>query len=176
MKEYTMLALPTSITIQATQNDQTLLANATRMQIYNFIGQNPGIQFRAICTGLCLPVGLVQYYLAGLTKSGLVSFIRDGRYKRFFISKRFSKREMVAISLLRHKTAKKIVEVLLRKKQLSHCKLAFEISITSQALTWQMKSMKSTQFILHMNEGLNTFYSLDNSSLPLLQKCLVVLK
>jgi len=169
--EYCMLAFPTSTMVQTPQSS---FSNSTRTQIYDFINENPGIQFWAICAGLCLPVGLVQYYLAGLTKAGLVSFIRDGRYKRFFISKRFTKREMAAISLLRHKTAKKIVEVLLCKKQLSHGKLACEVSITSQALTWQMKALRNTEFILHVNEGLKTIYSLDESSAPLLQKYLAI--
>jgi predicted transcriptional regulator len=169
--EYCMLAfLPSTMA----QTSQSSFSNSNCTQIYNYIDENPGIQFRAICAGLCLPVGLVQYYVAGLTKAGLVSFIRDGRYKRFFISKRFSKREMAAISLLRHKTAKKIVEVLLCKKQLSHGKLACEVSITSQALTWQMKALRNTAFILHVNEGLKTIYSLDESSAPLLQKYLAI--
>lgn len=169
--EYCLLAFPAATIVQTAQSS---LTNSTCLQIYDFINENPGIQFRAICAGLCLPVGLVQYYLAGLTKAGLVSFIRDGRYKRFFISKRFTKREMAAISLLRHKTAKKIVEVLLCKKQLSHGRLACEVSITSQALTWQMKALRNTEFILHVNEGLKTIYSLDESSAPLLQKYLAI--
>ena len=167
--EYCMLAFPTAITVQTPLSS---FSNSTRLQIYNFINENPGIQFRAICAGLCLPVGLVQYYLARLTKAGLVSFIRDGRYKRFFISKRFSKREMAAISLLRHKTIKKIVEVLLCKKQLSHGRLAYEVSITSQALTWQMKALRNTEFISHANEGLKTIYYLDEPSAP--QKYLAI--
>ena len=167
--QYCMLTFPPSFSVQTSQSP---LANSTGAQIYNYIDENPGIQFRAICAGLCLPVGLVQYYLSGLTKAGLVSFIRDGRYKWFFRSKRFSKREMAAISLLRHKTAKKIVEVLLCKKRLSHGRLACEVSITSQALTWQMNSLRSTKFILQVNDGLKTIYFLNESSAPLLQKYL----
>jgi hypothetical protein len=64
--------------------------------------------------------------LGVLVRSGLVSFVRDGRYKRFFAAKRFSKRETAAICLLRHKTAKKILEALLCRGQLSHGKLADE--------------------------------------------------
>jgi predicted transcriptional regulator len=169
--EYCMLAFSPSTMAQTPQSS---FSNSNCTQIYDFINENPGIQFRGICAGLCLPVGLVQYYVGGLVKAGLVSFIRDGRYKRFFISKRFSKREMAAISLLRHKTAKKIVEVLLCKKQLSHGRLACEVSITSQALTWQMKALRNTEFILHVNEGLKTIYSLDESSAPLLQKYLAI--
>jgi predicted transcriptional regulator len=171
---FSMLALPSSTITQT--SIQSVLDNATRAEIYNYIDENPGIQFRAICTGLCLPVGLVQYYLAGLTKAGLISYIRDGKYKRFFLSKRFSKREMAAISLLRHKTIKKIIQVLLCKKELSHCRLACEVSVTSQALTWQMNYLRSTKLILQVNDGLKTIYYLDKSSAPLLQKYLAVIK
>ena len=169
--EYCMFAFPITVMVQTAQSS---LTNSTCLQIYDFINENPGIQFRAICAGLCLPVGLVQYYLNGLTKAGLISFIRDGRYKRFFISKKFSKKEMAAISLLRHKTVKKIVEVLLFKKQLTHCRLASEVSITSQALTWQIKAMRNTEFILHLNKGLKTIYYLDEPSALMLQKYLAI--
>ncbi len=174
INEYTLLAVPPAITVQAPNVSQTVFTNATRTQIYDFISQNPGIQFRALCSALCIPVGLAQYHLGVLVRSGLVSFVRDGRYKRFFISKRFSKREMLAICLLRHKTAKRIVEALLSKKRLSHGRLADEVTITSQALTWQMKTLKNTEFVLQVNDGLRTVYWLDEASAPMLEKYLAV--
>jgi predicted transcriptional regulator len=159
---YCLLALPTSFVNFA--NSQSTFNNGTRTQIYNYIENNPGVQFRGVCAGLSIPVGLAQYHLGVLIKAGLVSFIRDGRYKRFFPSKKFSRKEMLTISLLRHKTARKILEALLDKKQLSHGELANEVSITSQALTWQMKRVGKTQFVLQTNEGLKTIYSLDENS------------
>jgi hypothetical protein len=174
--EYTMLGVPSLITAQTTDISQAVLANSTRYEIFDYITQNPGLQFRALAGALCLPVGLAEYHLGVLVKSGLVSFIRDGRYKRFFISKKFSKREMLTICLLRHRTAKKIVETLLRKRQLSHCKLAGEVQITPQALTWQMKTLGNTEFMLQVNDGLKTIYSLDESCAPMLHKCLAIVE
>lgn len=165
-----------TLTLQVPNNGQSCLANYTRCQIFSYINQNPGVQFRALCSILCLPVGLVEYHLGVLVRAGLVSFIRDGRYKRFFVSKRFSKREMLAICLLRHKTTRRIIEVLLQKKKLYHTKLANEIAITPQALTWQMKTLSGNKFILKVNCGLKTFYSLDNSSVPLLMEYLAVIR
>ena len=159
---YCLLALPTSFVNFA--NSQSTFNNGTRTQIYNYIEENPGVQFRGVCAGLSIPVGLAQYHLGVLIKAGLVSFIRDGRYKRFFPSKKFSRKERLTISLLRHKTARKILEALLDKKQMSHGELASEVSITSQALTWQMKRVGKTQFVLQTNEGLKTIYSLDENS------------
>jgi DNA-binding transcriptional ArsR family regulator len=90
INEYLMVAFPPSITVQAPDVNQSVLTNATRSQIYDYINQNPGMQFRAICSALFLPVGLAEYHLGVLVRAGLVSFVRDGRYKRFFVAKRFS--------------------------------------------------------------------------------------
>ncbi len=171
---YFTLASSLSTLVEAPSASAPILANSTRSQIYDYIGGNPGVQFRALCSALCLPVGLAEYHLGVLIRSGLVSFVRDGRYKRFFISKRFSKREILAICLLRHKTVKRIIETLLCKKQLSHGSLAGEVAITSQALTWQMKTLRNTEFVLQVNDGLRTVYSLDESRSPTLVKCLAV--
>jgi len=174
--QYFLLALPTSFSVDVSAAGQSPFNNCTRTQIYNFVKDNPGLQFRGICTSLSLPVGLAQYHLGVLVKAGLVSFVRDGRYKRYFLSKKFSKKEMMMISLMRHKTVKKILEALLNKKQVSHGELAYEVSITSQALTWQMKSLKKTEFVLQANEGLRTIYSLDEASLPMLKKYLTLIE
>ena len=170
-----LLAFSPSFTLNTpTVSSQQIATNSTRMQIYDYINQNPGVQFRAVCAGLTLPVGLAQYHLGVLIKSGLVSFVRDGKYKRFFVSKKFSKKQIAAITMLRHKTAKRIFETLLNKKQLSHGKLANEVRISSQALTWQMKSLKTTEFVLQVNEGLKTIYSIDSSSEHLLKSYLAI--
>lgn len=170
-----LLGATTSFPVNAAPVSSLPVAtNLTRMQIYDYINQNPGIQFRAICAGLTLPVGLAQYHIGVLVKSGLVSFVRDGKYKRFFASKKFSKKQIAAIIMLRHKTAKRIFETLLDKKQLSHGKLASEVRISSQALTWQMKSLKNTEFVLEVNEGLKTIYSIDKTSEHLLKSYLAI--
>jgi len=174
--QYCLLALHTSFSVDVSANNQASFNNSTRTQIYDFVKDNPGIQFRGICASLSLPVGLAQYHLGVLVKAGLVSFIRDGRYKRYFLSKKFSKKEMLTISMIRHKTVKRILEVLLNRKQLSHGKLAGEVSITSQALTWQMKSLKKTEFVLQANDGLRTIYSLDEASVPMLKKYMTLVE
>jgi len=175
INHYILISVPPSVTtLQTTTPTQTYLLNNTRSQIYEYITQNPGVQFRAVATALCLPVGLAEYHLGVLVRAGLLSFVRDGRYKRFFVSKRFSRREMAVICLLRHKTAKRIFEVLLCKGELSHCKLADEVAISSQALTWQMKTLRRTRFVLEVNDGKKTIYSLDVESTPTLMKHLAV--
>lgn len=160
--------VPTALSVDVRNVGQSPFNNSTRTEIYDFIQDNPGIQFRGICSSLGISVGLAQYHLGVLVKSGLVSFLRDGRYKRYFVAKRFSQKEMTAISMMRHSTIKKIFEVLLTKKQVSHCELASQVSITSQGLTWQMKRLTQTELVRQTSEGMKTIYTLDEASAPML--------
>lgn len=110
-----ILALTPSLTTQTVSNVNSVAVNYTRSRIFDFISQNPGVHFRAISNGLHIPLGLAQFHLGVLVKSGLVLFIRDGKYKRFFVTKKFSKKDMFAICLLRHYMTRRIFETLLSK-------------------------------------------------------------
>jgi predicted transcriptional regulator len=142
--------------------------NSTRAMIYDFIKDNPGVQFRGICNELGLAIGLAEFHLGVLKKAGLISFIRDGRYKRFFEAKRFSLKEMQLISLLRHKTVSNILRSILTTKTMSHSELAYQLSITSQGLTWQMNQLKKAGVVQQSSEGIKAFYTLEETCAPIL--------
>jgi DNA-binding transcriptional ArsR family regulator len=142
--------------------------NSTRTEIYDFIAANPGVSFRGICNALGLSIGLAQFHLGVLTKAGLVSYIRDGKYKRFFAANRFSKKQMKIIAVLRHKTVGIILKTLLEDKQLSHRELTHELSITSQGLTWHINRLEKSHLITETRNGKNQLYSLHDASAPVL--------
>jgi len=145
------------------RNNLASLNQSTRMEIYNFVTNNPGIQFRGICNSLNLPIGTAQHHLDLLTKAGLLSFFRDGRYKRYFESKRFTKTEMTVISFLRRQTAGRILSILLEKVQISHRDLAQQLEISSQALTWQMKRLRDSGLVHGLREEVKVNYFLDEA-------------
>jgi predicted transcriptional regulator len=140
--------------------------NATRVEIYDFIKANPGVQFRGICNQLGLSIGLAQFHFGVLKKAGLISFFRDGRYKRFFESNRFSNKEMKILSLLRHDTAKSILTTVLGRKSISYSELAHELSITSQGLTWQMNRLEKEGIVQESKQGMKVIYSLKTTYAP----------
>jgi predicted transcriptional regulator len=152
-----------------------LLNQTTRVQIYNFIKNNPGINFRGICNSLTLPIGVVQYHLAVLTKGGLISNRRDGRNKRYFESKKFSSTEKKIISVLRQETAAKILAILHNDESASHGNLAQRLNISSQALTWHMKRLKESGLVTGLADGNTIKYSLDESHLATVELCINVI-
>jgi predicted transcriptional regulator len=144
--------------------------------VYNFIDANPGIQFRGICAGLDIAIGTAEFHLGVLKKAGLISFIRDGKYKRFFVTKKFSLREMKLISLLRHETLRKILKRITDETTVSHHELASQLSITSQGLTWQMNKLRKEGIIQGSIDGIKVTYTLNETCLPMLTDLLCIMK
>ena len=178
---YNRLAFPTSTDslsslffarfdpcVNVAETPAPVLTNSTRTAIYEFIKDNPGVQFRGICSQLGLSIGLAQFHLGVLTKAGLVSFFRDGKYKRFFESKRFSKKQMKIISVLRHETAGSILRAILERKEVSHGELAYELSISSQGLTWQMNRLRKNHLIAESKTNKKLLYSIEYANAALL--------
>jgi predicted transcriptional regulator len=153
-----------------------LITNSTRTEVYDFIVANPGIQFRGICTGLGIAIGTAEFHLGVLKKSGLISFVRDGKYKRFFATKKFSAKQIQLISILRHKTTRQILEIITNEKRVSHRKLASNLSMSSQGLTWQMHRLKQEGVIQETREGIRVHYSLKERDIQALPELLCLLK
>ena len=143
----------------------TLITNSTRAQVYDFIVANPGTHFRGICTGLGIAIGAAEFHLGVLRKAGLISFVKDGKYKRFFASKAFSARDMKLISLLRHETVREILKKVSSEKTISHSELASCLSMTSQGLTWQMNRLKDERAIEEKIDGIKVTYSINQTLL-----------
>lgn len=122
-----------------------------------------------------MPIGVLQYHLGLLVNGGLLSTFRDGRYKRYFESKRFSETEMKIISVLRYVTAGKILVTLFKKPHLTHKDLATELSISSQALSWQMRRLENMGFVKREAEAVNVKYSLDDTICIKVGRCVTLL-
>jgi len=167
---------PIVFDVKIAEAPSSVLFNATRVEIYDFIKANPGVQFRGICNQLGLSIGLAQFHLGVLKKAGLISFFRDGRYKRFFQSNRFSNKEMKILSLLRHDTAKNILTTVLGRKSISHSELAHELSVTSQGLTWQMNRLEKEGIVQESKQGMKVIYSLETNYAPVVTEMMAIMK
>jgi predicted transcriptional regulator len=154
----------------------TFLSQSTRMKIYNFVKNNPGVHFRGICDSLSMPIGVAQYHLGLLAGVGLLSVHLDGRYKRYFESQRFGEDEVEAISLLRHDTSRNILVALMENQFITHKNLASRLKISSQALSWQMKHLQNMGFVKSAKEGLNVKYFIEETRYTLIKRCLSLLE
>jgi len=122
-----------------------------------------------------MPIGVLQYHLGLLVNGGLLSTYRDGRYKRYFESKRFTETEMKVISVLRNGTSGKILVTLFENPKMTHKDLATELSISSQALSWQMRRLEKMGFVKREEEAVIVKYSLDETVCVTVGQCVTLL-
>jgi predicted transcriptional regulator len=156
----------------ARETQAPLISNSTRTEVYDFIVANPGIQFRGICTGLGIAIGTAEFHLGILKKAGLISFVRDGKYKRFFAAKKFSLKEMKLISLLRHGTVNGILRKITNEQTVSHKQLTSHLSITSQGLSWQMNRLIEEGIVQETTNGIKVTYALNETYISILPELL----
>ena len=175
---YCASAFYNQIGFQDVNKDPTssITNNSTRTEVYNFVVANPGIQFRGICTGLGIAIGTAEFHLGVLKRAGLISFLRDGKYKRFFASKKYSMKEMRLISLLRHENTRKIIKKIASDEIVPHKKLASYLSITSQGLTWQINQLRKEGIIKENIDGVKVSYSLNEEYFHLLPELICVIE
>jgi predicted transcriptional regulator len=166
------------ISVQNTIKESTgaLANNSTRAEVYDFVVANPGIQFRGISAGLSIAIGTAEFHLGVLKKAGLISFFIDGKYKRYFASKRFSVREMKLISLLRHDTTRELIKKITSEKTIPHSRLASHLSITSQGLTWQINQLTKVGIVKKNIDGIKVDYSLNEEYIQLLPGLICVVE
>jgi predicted transcriptional regulator len=158
------------------QDEASVLLNqTTRFDIFSFIRDNPGFHFRALSDSLDMPIGVLQYHLGLLVDGGLLSTCQDGRYKRYFESKKFTEAEMKVISALRHETWRRILVVLLEKPSTTHKDLALELDVSSQALSWHMRRLEKVGIVDRETESLSVKYSLEATISAVVSQCVKLL-
>ena len=136
------------------------LDQPTRLEIYSYIKDNPGVHFRGKCDGLGLSVGVVQYHLSVLEHAGLINAMADGQNKRYFEHNTFRETDAKLVSLMRHNTTAKILTILAQKGPALHRDIPCCLGISSQAVTWQMNQLKNAGIISSEKVGVNVRYSL----------------
>jgi predicted transcriptional regulator len=144
--------------------NSTTLNQPTRLEIYAYVMNNPGVHFRGVCSGLGISVGVAQYHLSILVNAGLLKVYKDSPNKRYFESRIFAQTDVELISLIRHNTAGKILTVLAQKGSILHKDLAQTLHMSSQALTWQMTQLKKAGLVEGAKEGMSVRYILTEKS------------
>lgn len=79
---------------------------------------------------------------------------------------------MQAISVLRHRTAGKILRILAENQSIAHHDLASKLEISSQALSWQMRGLREMNLVDSVTESLEVNYSINEENLMMVKCCL----
>jgi len=83
--------------------------------IAGYVAATPGAHFSKIRDDLQLGTGETQHHLRALERDGSLESRKDGDYRRYFVTDRFSGAEKVALGYLRRTTPRGMILALLRE-------------------------------------------------------------
>jgi len=161
-----------------------ILSQETRNSIYELIRQNEGLHFRKICRMLDKKMGVVQYHVSVLEKSGKIRSIRDGRYKCFFAIDAgknpniapdllnpvdIQLRETIVTSL-RRRTPQVLIKHLSQNSEASHQALSDVAGVSPQAITFHTQRLQTFNIISSKKDGRQKFYSLTMPAVKIVQE------
>ncbi|MHA1728081.1 MAG: winged helix-turn-helix transcriptional regulator [Promethearchaeota archaeon] len=167
-------------------DSQGILLHRTRNEIYKLIENNEGIYFRQICRRLGKRTGVIQHHLSVLEKNGLIRFVKDGRYKCFFVirkifneyrledelnTEQIKTREKL-VMMMKRKIPKKIIYYLTEnygsEEGTSHQTLAKICGVSAQAITYHCKRLQKRDIIISSKKGRKKFYSLSEQVIEII--------
>jgi predicted transcriptional regulator len=110
-------------------------SSLSRDAITGYLAATPGAHFSKLRDDLQLGTGEAQHHVERLLEDGAVESERDGDYRRFFVSGRFSAFERTALGTLRRETPRGMVLALLDKPGLSGVELAESVGVSRATIS-----------------------------------------
>jgi predicted transcriptional regulator len=112
------------------ENSQQTTRSAVPDAIRGYLSTTPGAHFSKLRDDLQLGTGETQHHLRALIEAGAIDSHRDGEYRRFFPSGRFSAFERTALGYLRRETPRRMLIELLETPAETGSSLADRLSVS----------------------------------------------
>ncbi|OYT62576.1 transcriptional regulator [Thermoplasmatales archaeon ex4484_30] len=139
------------------------LALDTRRKIYNLILKNPGLHEREIARKLKMSLSTLDYHIHYLEKREIIVSKKDGRYTRYFVSRKIGAQDKRAISLLRQKTPRGIVLFLLLHPKALHKEICDELKKSPSTISFHLKKLIDAGIVDATSIGRGTAYEVKNA-------------
>jgi predicted transcriptional regulator len=138
------------------------LALDTRRQIFNTIVKYPGLHERELARKQDMSLSTLDYHLHYLEKRDLIVSRKDGRYTRYFATRKVGQQDKKIIAILRQKTPRAIVLHLLTNQNSIHKEIAEGVSKSPSTVSFHLKKMVDVGIVEAISLGRETAYHLTN--------------
>lgn len=112
-----------------------------RKIVYNFISRNPGLSLKELSKELDVPASIINIHLIILKKIGIINERTEGRYIRFFVTKKINEEDKKNISLLKQDIPFRIVMFLLLYPNSSESKICKYLRRSPSTVSYQLDKL-----------------------------------
>ncbi len=138
------------------------LSLETRRRIFQFIRERPGTYPRELERELDMQTGVVQYHLSYLEGARLINSEGDGFRKRYFVSGEVSQEDRRVLSVLKLKTPRRIVLLLLQNPGCSFDDILSQFTFSKGALSFHLKKLTESGIVSSLKSSNGTTYAVNN--------------
>ena len=118
-----------------------ILELETRKQIYEFIKNNPGLHLQEISRKTKIPKSTLQYHLRYLEKLDIIGIHSKVKIKRYYLTNKVGKQEKEILKLLREKTTRGIIIMLLFQTAISQKELSQDLEKTPKTISYHLDKL-----------------------------------
>jgi len=134
------------------------LALDTRRHIYNAIVRYPGLHERELARKLDMSLSTLDYHLHYLAKRDIIVFRKDGRYTRYFATRKVGREDKKIIAILRQNTPRAMVLYLLTRPNAIHKEIAKSVGKSPSTVSFHLKKMVGVGIVEAVSLGRETAY------------------
>ncbi len=125
--------------------------NDVRERIFGNIRDEPGVSASELGRKANVSWGTTMYHLDVLEQTRMVTSVRDGRYRRYFVNGATGSKE--TISVLRNEVTARVVENIRAQPGSTQKDLAAEANMTPQALHWHLTRLVGAGLVEKQRDG-----------------------
>jgi len=134
------------------------LALEARRHIYNTIVKYPGLHERELARKLDMSLSTLDYHLHYLEKRDILVCRKDGRYTRYFATRKVGQEDKKIIAILRQKTPRYILLYLLTNPNAIHKEIAKNVGKSPSTISFHLKKMVGVGIVAAISLGRETAY------------------
>lgn len=135
-----------------------LLDHPLRRRIHRTIRRDPGLNATQIHGAVGGGWSTVVFHLRKLSDASLVTVVRDGRHRRFFLPGHTSPNEMAKLSVLCNPATKSAYEHLRAHPGMSRTRLARRMGMSVPGALWHLERLEENGLATRRTEGRTVLY------------------
>ena len=137
------------------------LENESRLSIFRYIRENPGVHLRGIATDMGVSLGTLRYHIQVLGDTHRISVVEEGGHKRFFENGgTYSEVQQTLLRHLRNETTHDILTFLMTHPSASRQEIAGAVGISGSTVTWHMQRLAGDEIVENRKDGRYVRYTI----------------
>jgi predicted transcriptional regulator len=140
---------------------EEILENDRRRKIYAVIKKNPGLHIRELQRVINIPLASLQYHLNYMARRNIIIEEKGEHYTRYY-TKALDPEEKKILSVLRQKTMREIVLIILVSKKAKYQFLVDNLKIPTSTVSFYIKTLLANDIVERTKIGYENVYTIKN--------------